>query len=819
MDQFKKRIKVALVLTTLTISATLIALISLFNELPKIDTIDDYEPTQGTKVFAKNGELIAHFATQRRTVVQIDSLPKYVIHAFLAAEDSSFYDHPGLDLVGITRAFVKNLRPGARLQGASTITQQLVKTLLVGDERSYTRKLKEAFLSLKLEQRLTKDEILHIYLNQIYFGSGVYGIEEAAQTYFGKHARNLTIPEAAFIASAPKSPNRYNLLKDVKAVKNRQLYVLKEMVKNGWADQALFHKEEKEAPPTPLSSRLFLGKAPTYSDWILKQLLSKYDRENIFENGFKVFSSIDLPLQLAAQTALDDGLEKLAKQHGYPGPMGRIEIDVFNEVIQMAQKSLDSFLRKRKIEPHSPRADNYVFDFAKIARTTKHVDSRSIQSLKIRVLKKGLRITCPIIGIDDAAKSFSVSIGHHKILLSTTDIPWLRKFSPETPTPLVVIPSRILEIGDLVRIEVLPFNDTKSLRAKLIPIPKAQGAVVAIDPHRREVRAVVGGYDFHAGDFNRALNAKRQPGSALKPMIYAAALHQRIISPRSMCQDAPVVIRDPWTGKTWKPQNYQDGKFDGNISYRDALAKSKNTCAIKLLERVGLSKSLEMIQKVGIRSTQPSNLTLALGTGEVSPLEIVNAYATFASGGLNESPVLIRKIVKYNGDITYEHKMTSQLAIPPELAFMVTNMLESVVQNGTAQKAKKLNRPLAGKTGTTNGPKDAWFVGYSSNLVAGVWIGFDNNMNLGRATGSSTALPIWVDFFEKTLKNYPAHPFETPEGITTVAAAGATETIPGESVEKYVVPSAYFTDTPIADPAENRQSIFIEDMENDEEIP
>lgn len=747
------------------------------SQLPNIHSIEDYRPQTGTKIYSDDGYLVAHLARERRSVVPISEIPNLVKYAFLAAEDSNFYQHQGLDYFGILRAFLKNLRPGAHRQGASTITQQTVKTLIVGAERSYSRKIREALLARQLEQLLSKDEILHLYLNQIYFGVGahgraIYGVEEASQNFFGKSVSELDVGEAAFLSAIPKNPSRYTVLANPQAAKVRQEYVLEQMVKNNWITPEQANNAIESPVSTPQSVPPFLGKAPHYVEFVRRRLLETYSEEKIYGEGLTVYTGLNAQMQWAAHQSLRHGLEQSTKRQGFPGASIRIEVDSLKAASKHCHQELTRRLKKRRAHPQKEYANQIVvWDLRGLSQ--RQIATRNFKRCrpKLRELKSGLRVTALVKEVNPQADDIVVDLGTTDGVLSLQSLKWARAFSPTTQTPSPHSVSQILNTGDVVTVQIssLPIikgtDSLPKLPVELIPEPKLQVAIVAIDPHSRLVRAIVGGYKLNQSGFLRATQALRQPGSAFKPIVYASGIENKVITPASICTDSPVVIRDQWTGKAWKPENYEDGRYDGNITYRVALSKSKNTCSVKLVERLTPDTVIKTAQALGISSKQPNNLTIGLGTGEVTPLELANTYATFASGGYFAEPITIRKIVDSDGTVLEQTKIDPKKAVSPGTAFVINHMLTSVVQEGTGVRARKLGRTLAGKTGTTNQSRNAWFAGFSPELVSVVWVGFDDNSSMGKLTGSSAALPIWVDFMDKALRSIPKTQFTPPPDV------------------------------------------------------
>jgi penicillin-binding protein 1A len=812
-------IKIALLAGSAMVVAAIIAAIGTFvylrAELPTLNSVADYAPPEATHVFSDDGDLVADLFVERRTVVPIAAIPPHVVHAFLAAEDANFYNHKGLDYFGILRAVLKNLRPGAHLQGASTITQQTVKTLVLGPERSYTRKLREAMLAREMEQVLSKDDILHIYLNQIYFGSGAYGVEQAAQTYFGKSIRQVDLGEAALLASIPKNPSHYTPAADPAAAKQRQRYVLEQMVANGWAEAAEAQKAleapvAKTAPPPK-----YLGVGPHYVEHVKNLLIAKYGEEKVMRGGLTVYTGMNARMQAAAHQAVRNGLENLARGLGYAGPRLRLEVDRLAVVSKALHAAFDERRKKQTANDDRPgRPGTVVWDLGALTAEALSDESKVGALIRTVPLEYGQRLVGLVDKVDALGGQALVDLGSQRARLDFKGMQWARRYSAQGTTPPPRDPADVVARGDLVVVDIADVpafglsGPRGMARVELVPEPKNESALVAIDPRSRLVRAIVGGYRADAGGFNRAILAKRQPGSAFKPFVYGAGLLANAITPASPCADTPIIIRDPWTSQAWKPENYEDGRYDGNITYRTALLRSKNTCSVKLIEKVGPEQVIAFAQGAGITSPLPQNLTLALGTGDLTPLELANGYSTIASGGFLAEPIFVRKVVDHDGQVLEENRAELTEAIKPAVAYVLTQMMRSVVEEGTATKALVLDRPLAGKTGTSNESRNVWFAGFSAELVAVVWVGYDDNSPMGHATGGSTALPIWVNFMGAALAGVPVREFTPPPDVVFVRVDADTGE-PSDDVGS--IEEAFIAGT---EPTKQKQalpSIFIED--------
>lgn len=694
----------------------------LSRDLPRFDQLVDYTPREATHVYASDGTLITTFHEELRTAVPPADIPEVLKRAILAAEDADFYRHEGLDYRGIARAFIKNLTSGGRKQGASTITQQVVKTFLLSPERTYERKLKEIILARRLEENLTKDEILYLYLNQIYFGHGRHGVEEASRFYFGKSVKDLDLGEAAMIAGLPQSPNRLSPVRHPERAKQRQTYVLGRMYENGWITKGEHDKEV--ARTIEVADRPDEVPGPYFVEEVRRYLVERYGNETVLTGGLRVTIPMDVSMQRAADKALRNGLVDYDRRQGYRGALGKV----------------DESLRTRAKE----RAEKIGAGSLVDVESGKAVEARA-----------GLRVTGAVekVGTDGATLWF----GKRTATLKPSGVKWTGKKLAD-----------VVKAGDLVLVEIVSAKDG-ALEVELAQEPKAEGALVALDPWTRRVKALVGGYDYERSSFDRAVQARRQPGSAFKPFVFGAALESGRWTAASKVVDAPETFRDPWTGKEWRPRNYERDRFEGTLTLRDALARSKNTVAVRLISEVGVDAVVDFSRRAGITGKLPDNFTLALGTGEVSPIELANAFATLAANGGSGAPILVEKVVDRHGDVLEEAVGTPQPTISPAIAYVLNELLQAVITEGTGRRANVLGRPTAGKTGTTNDGRDAWFVGYTADLVAVSWVGYDDQRPLGRReTGGRTAIPAWVEFMKEAHKDLPPRPFPIPEGVELV---------------------------------------------------
>jgi penicillin-binding protein 1A len=585
------------------------------SDLPRLSSVKDYQPKIVTQVLSEDGEIIAEYFVEKRYVISMEEMSPVLIDAFIAAEDERFFEHQGIDVLSIIRALIKNLRSMDIVQGGSTITQQVTKSLLLTPEKSYARKIKEAILAYRIEKSLSKDDILCIYLNQIYLGQRSYGVEAAAQTYFHKSAADLNLAESALLAGLPRAPSAYSPIRHPDRAKRRQQYVLERMAESGY----ITRDEAQAALDYPLKITPAENKnitvAPYIAEQIRQYLQTAYGNAPLYGEGLKVYTSVNLLMQSAAQSAVEAGLKAFEKRQG---------------------------------------------------------------------IKKGE--------------------------------------------------------------------------------PRVQGALVAMEPRTGSVKALVGGLRFLENQFNRATQARRQPGSAFKPIVYAAALDKNYTT-ASIIVDAPIVFSSRSNKPFWEPRNF-DREFEGPVTFRHALSYSRNVITVKILQDIGVGYAIQYARKLGISSPLEPNLTLALGSSGVSLLELTRAYAVFASQGMKVEPLFITKIVDRNGTVLEENKPRLSQVISPQTAYLMTSLLQSVVEEGTGRSVRALNRPCAAKTGTTNDMRDAWFIGYTPDLIAGTWVGYDVEKPLGkRETGAVASSPIWLRFMQEVLEGTGVDVFPVPDGI------------------------------------------------------
>lgn len=706
----------------------------LAQDLPPLDLLQGYQPSLVTTVYADDRQPIGQFFIERRTLTPLDRIPKTLTQAVIATEDVRFFEHPGLDYIGILRAAWTNLRHGGKkVEGASTITQQLARSLFLSAERSYDRKLRELILAYKMEAVSTKEQILETYLNQIYFGQGSYGVASAAQSYFGKEIEKLTLAESAFLGGLPKSPSRFSPFTNYERAKKRQEHVLARMEEAGFISVA----ERDAAIAEELKFRRPGSEhiAPYFVEHVRQQLVAKYGESMVYKGGLQIFTTLNLEMQRAAERAFLAGVRELDKRQGWRGPKKSVDL----ATVQIPGAAL------------------------------------SDQPIKAGDFLEG-------IVLKQAKDHYVVQLGDQTAKLLFDDMAWAKRVLKGTdPTQdAVVMPDvkKTLKPGDVIEVSVKKLaKDGMQLTLEQTPI--VEGGLVSVDPRTGAIRAMVGGYDFSRSEYNRAVQAHRQPGSAFKPVIYATAMAQGM-SPATQILDAPVVYEQEADDKIWKPENY-GRKFHGMVTLRDALAHSHNLATVRLLDKVGIKNVIEFARTVGVTSPLPADLSLGLGSSSIGLLELTSVYGVFLNKGTRAEPFAIKVAKDSTGKTLETMEEQPHEIIAKETAYLITNMMEDVIQKGTGQAAKVIDRPVAGKTGTTNEYINAWFIGGTPNLVTGVYVGFDDRRPLGESeTGARSALPIWIQFMKDALLQLPVVPFEIPEGITYVKVDPATGLLESE---------------------------------------
>ncbi len=738
-----------------------------FNEdLPQTSSLKDYHPPVVTTVYSDDNRKIAEFYKERRIVIPLSEMSEMLINAYVAAEDARFFEHKGVDFVSIVRAFLKNMEAGTEVQGGSTITQQVIKSFLLTSEKKYSRKIKEAILAYRIEKTFTKEEILFLYLNQIYLGYGAYGVEAASENYFGKSAKNLNIAECAMLAGLPKAPGRDSPFNHPEKAKERQKYVLKRMLEKGYITDTQMAEAVNTALDIKPRQNWFIQKTPFYTEHVRRYIEKKYGKKKLYEGGLKIYTAVNIEMQKAAQTEIDKGLRKLDKrQGGYRGPVKHLA----SEEIEAFSKKLQETLDKNPLK-----------------------EGKILEGVVTEMQHPG------------KVKKLTVRMGDARGIITSANMRWAGKAK------------HAIRVGDVIQVKIKGKIKNRALwKLALEQTPKVQGALLCIEVGTGYVKAMVGGRDFRESQFNRAVQSRRQPGSAFKPIVYAAAIDKGY-TPATRIIDTAIVYRDK-SGKIWKPQNY-GRRFYGPTLLRKAIANSRNLATIKILENIGINYTVNYAKKLGIMSALHGDLSLALGSSGVSLLELVTAYSVFANLGELTEPVFIRRVVDRDGNEIQEINFESEEVIEKSTAYIMTSLLESVVRHGTGKRVRALKRPAAGKTGTTNKTHDAWFIGYTPEYVTGTWVGFDEERSLGRKeTGSKAASPIWLGFMQKALQGKPITPFKVPKGIVFRKIDAETGLLPVQDTKKTIlecfrrgtVPTQY---TKRSDSISDTEQFFKSDM-------
>ncbi len=694
------------------------------NKLPDYKFLKSYKPPVSSKVYSGNGVLISDFSTEKRIFVPYNAIPKKLIHSFLSSEDKNFFKHPGVDAKGVLRAIknnIFNIIKSNRLEGASTITQQVAKNFLLSNEVSLDRKIKEAILAFRIERVLTKERILELYLNQIYLGEGSYGIASASLRYFDKPIGKLSYSESALLAALPKAPSKYNPYKNKKLATYRRNLVIKNLYDNSYISKDKYDELINSQITLKKRKRIFLEDTRYFVEDIRKKVIKDYGYNKVHKQGFNIKTPINLELQNLASASLRKGLLEYDKRKGWRGPLDNRNTKDWN-------KNLDNFILEKTID------------------------------WQIAIVKR----------IDKFETVIQTSNNENGII-SYEDINWTRKNFRE-----------IFKINDLIYVKKIS-DGIYSLRQ----LPNVNGGIVAMDPYSGRVLAMAGGFSFKKSEFNRVSQAKRQPGSAFKPFIYALAL-ENDYTPSSLILDAPIVLDQGDDLKMWKPENYGK-KFYGLSTLRTGVEKSRNLMTVRISQDLGIDKIINFSKKLNIYENPDELMSVSLGSAETTLLNITSAYCSFVNGGKLVTPIIIDRIqdsqgntisnnekrfcvncdeISFKGNNVPVVKSNFKQIFSPQTAYQITSILEGAIQRGTGKKLRELNLQLAGKTGTTNNNTDTWFIGYTSNLVVGVYVGHDNPKRLGKyETGSKTALPIFKDFIKKAVTNFEARPFKIAEGI------------------------------------------------------
>ncbi|MCP4344367.1 MAG: penicillin-binding protein 1A [Desulfobacterales bacterium] len=712
--------------------------------LPQITSLRDYRPPVVTTVYSDDGTKIAEFYKERRIVVPLSKMPKTLIDAFIAAEDSRFFKHKGVDYQSIIRAFFKNMEAGTVVQGGSTITQQVTKSFFLTPERSYERKMKEAILAYRIDKTFTKEDILFLYLNQIYLGHGAYGVEAAAENYFGKPVESLDIAECAMLAGLPKAPGRDSPLRNPERAKQRQAYVLNRMAEESYITKTQAEEAKKAVINYKRKKNWYIEKAPFYTEYARQYVEEKYGADALYKGGLKIYTAVNLKMQETARAQVDKGLRSHDKRRGFRGPVRHIDLPEIEKFSEVLQKKLDK-----------------------------------------KPLEKDMIVKGVVTEVGKDSKTLAVRLGDDFGTVEKKGMRWAgrkrKKLSP----------------GDVIFVK-LKEEESETWTLSLEQTPETQSSLVCMELETGYIKAMIGGRNFVKSQFNRAVQSKRQPGSAFKPIIYAAAIDTGKYTPATMIIDNAFIYDDGKHG-IWKPKNY-GRKFYGPTRLRTALAHSRNLSTIQILNGIGVGYAVRYAKKLGITSKLGHNLSLALGTSEVSPLELVSAYSIFANLGYRAEPIFITKIADRDGNIIEEAETEKVKVIEKNTAYIITSLLQSVVSQGTGRRVLALQRPAAGKTGTSNDIRDAWFVGYTPGYITGTWVGYDKDRSLGKKeAGGRTASPIWLGFMKNILKDKPVRYFKVPRGIVYakvnaedgLLATSGTRKVIDECFKEGTVPTRY----------------------------
>ncbi len=726
MGKIIKRLLIFGSLSSILIFAILISVLWTYsNKLPDYKFLKNYKPPVSSKLYSGDGVLVSDFSTEKRIFVPYSAISQTVINAFLSAEDKNFFDHPGVDAKGVIRAVknnIFNLIYSNRLEGASTITQQVAKNFLLTNEVSIDRKIKEAILAFRIERVLTKKRILELYLNQIYLGEGSYGIASASLRYFNKPISELNYGEAALLAALPKAPSKYNPYRNIKLAKFRRNLVLNNLLENGFIDKDQHIDLINSKIKLKKRKRIYLEDSRYYVEDVRKDVIDRYGFDKVYKQGFNIKTPLDLELQKIATQSLRKGLQEFDKRKGWRGPLS-----------------------------NKKKHNNWKTDLKKLN------------------LENSLGWELAIINRIDKFETVIETRNGNNGVINFNDVIWTRKEL-----------NKLFKIGDIIYVKKIS-DGNYSLKQ----IPKANGGIVVMDPYTGRVLALSGGFSFKKSEFNRASQAKRQPGSAFKPFIYALALENNFL-PTTLVLDAPIVLDQGNDLKMWKPENYGK-KFYGPSTLRTGIEKSRNLMTVRIAQELGIDKILNFSKKLNIYENPDELMSVSLGSAETTLLKITSAYCSFLNGGKLVNPILIDRIQDSEGKTIFNnekrycencdlisHDGTSNPIIrskyeqifSPQTAYQITSMLKGVIERGTGKGLKDLKLELAGKTGTTNKNTDTWFIGYTSNLVVGVYIGYDTPKSLGKfETGSKTAMPVFKEFIKKTANTYNARPFKVADNI------------------------------------------------------
>ncbi len=805
MKKLPKAVRLAFVsiLALVTLGSIVLAILyfSFTRDLPNLITMKDYRPAIVTQIHAVHGDksqLIGEFYKERRYVVAYEEIPQKLVEAFVAAEDDQFFQHQGVNFMSIARASIANFRAGHVVQGGSTITQQVAKSLMLTPEKSFSRKLKELILASQMERNLGKQEILSLYLNQIYLGHGAYGVKAAAIVYFNKELKDLTIAECALIAGMPTAPSKFSPHLNPKKAKERQVYVLRRMVENRFITPAEFEKASKEELPVHDSTSPNNEYSPYLVEHIRRYVIDKYGEKALYEDGLQVVVRADPRLLKTAGAIVKQGLRDIDRRSGYRGIIKHLKTD--EEIRKRIEHArIQVVMRELGYEVLKTNGTLEVLDAVQLAGLKAEAD----------LLKPGQLYEGVVTSFDDKRKNAGILVGAIKVNLPIEEARWALRGKPML--------DNLLHKGDVVWVRPLK-REGEGWTVSLEQVPEIQAALFSIDARTGQVLAMEGGYDYSKSEFNRATQAQRQMGSAFKPIIFSAAL-EKGYTPASIVVDAPIVYNDKDFGK-WKPTNFEE-KFYGDTTFRQALIKSRNIPTIKIVQDVGVGRVVEFSKRIGMPAALNPDLSIALGSATMSLVEMTRVYSVFPRAGRKVEPVFF-SVIKDRDGKTLEEKPAKPIppvetvmnevkaalaseaklndgepedpaaknsetiskklyphfplekdpeqVLDPRVAYVATHLMKEVVSFGTGTEAKQLGRPAAGKTGTTNEYQDAWFMGFTPQVVTGVWVGFDASKSIGSGeTGARAALPIWLEFMKEAVKDLPVEDFDVPPGVSFVS--------------------------------------------------
>lgn len=753
------------------------------DEAPEINKVSDYRPlgvTQIVSIDKGQSKVMAEFYKEKRYLTPYDQIPKKLVQAFLSAEDATFFEHQGINFLAITRAAVANFLAGQVVQGGSTITQQIAKSLYLSPDRNIIRKIRELFVSFQLEKTLTKEEILYLYLNQIYLGSGAYGVQAAARTYFHKDVKKLSIAEMALIAGLPTAPGKYSPLLNPKKAKERQLYVLKRMRENKYITDLEQKKAGTERIKIYVNDGTEQKLAPHFVEHLRRHLSQKYGEKALYEEAMTVVVPAAIKYYEYASAAIEAGLEEFDQKKGFRGPLQNLKPEEREAFKIESKKQLT-----QELFPYRYLIEEGSLDLEAAIQEFDPTFEKSISGKKFKAV---------VTQVIPEKKIAHAHIGLTQVIIPFDQVQWAHPVDAPTKVPKQI--SEVLKEGDVIWVKILA-NSREGWKARLIQLPEIEGALYSVDVQTGQILAMVGGYDYKNSQFNRAIQAKRQVGSTFKPIIYATAI-EKGFTPASIIVDSPVVFEDAENG-TWRPENYEE-KFYGDTTFRQALINSRNIPTIKIVQELKVSNVIESAKRFGLEGPFNADLSIALGSANASLQDMVHAFSTFPLQGKKFHGVMFEKILDRDGRVletsaeqAVEANPTTETStnvaseevkkeirapyapliegqkLDPRVAYVMTHLMKEVVQFGTAARANVLGRPVAGKTGTTQDARDGWFIGFSPKVVTGVWVGYDDQRPMGHGeTGANTALPIWTSYMQNVLKDYPMDDFAIPDGITFV---------------------------------------------------